>query len=143
MMQFVMQNSGRWARMFRRGALGCVMALTLIAPAQARDWSVQDGAGLTRIAAQLVPGDVVELAAGDYHALDLQKLAGRADAPITFRSKDPGHRARIAAMDLREVRHLVFEDLAFDYIYRAGDKAGYRPFALFCRARYHDPQRAV
>ncbi|WP_295532917.1 right-handed parallel beta-helix repeat-containing protein [uncultured Thioclava sp.] len=130
-MRYEMHSFGLMARMFQGGALACAMALALMTPAQARDWTAQGPSALAEIMPQLAPGDVVRLAAGDYPALKLSKLAGDDDKPITFRSSDPKQPARIERMDLREVSHLVFDDLLFDYDYHPDDKANLRPFQVF------------
>ncbi|WP_417807506.1 right-handed parallel beta-helix repeat-containing protein [Thioclava sp.] len=130
-MRHEMHSFGLIARVFQRGTLGCVMAMALIAPAQARDWSVSGADALANVIGQLAPGDVVALEPGDYPALNLSKLAGDEGEPITFRSSDPQHPARIERMDLREVSHLVFDDLLFDYDFTSDDKANLRPFQVF------------
>lgn len=100
-------------------------------PAMARDWQVSDTEALARIGAKLEPGDTVLIAPGDYDALELRGMAGREDAPITFRSADPGNPAVIARMDLQEVSHVVIEAVIFDYRYAEGDRSNTRPFQVF------------
>ena len=130
-MRHEMHGFGLTARVFRRGVLGCVMAMALVAPAQARDWSVNGAVALSNIIDQLAPGDVVALEPGDYPALTLSKLAGDEGNPITFRSSDSAHPARVERMDLREVSHLVFDDLLFDYGDQPNDAANLRPLQVF------------
>lgn len=84
----------------------------------------------TRLAAAK-PGTVVELAPGDYGNLVLKKVSGAEGQPLTLRSKDPAHPARLSRMDLREVNHLVLDDLLFDYTFSSDDPGNIRPFQVF------------
>lgn len=77
------------------------------------------------------PGTVLELAGGDYGVLAMKGVGGAEGAPVTLRSADPANPARLLGMDLREVSHLVLEDLFFDYEFQIEDKPNQRPFQVF------------
>jgi hypothetical protein len=130
-MEQIATEQGHLARAFRRGLLGCALALVLAGPVFAKDWKVGSPQELTEALSRIAAGDVVEIAPGNYPALTLYKKAGEPEAPIVIRSADPEKAARIETMDLREVSHLVLENLTFDYTYPPGDAANTRPFQVF------------
>lgn len=76
------------------------------------------------------PGTVLMLDPGDHGTLRLKGFTAPADNPVTLRSRDPAHPARITAMDIRASAGLVLEELVFDYRYRMGDKGHLRPFQV-------------
>ncbi|TMV89211.1 PKD domain-containing protein [Thioclava sp. BHET1] len=130
-MNDVTQNGTGGLRALGRALGGCLLALSLAGPVQARDWVVQGPAALSALSARVSAGDVLDLAPGNYPELVLYKVSGRADAPITVRSQDPANPARIARMNLRETSHIVLSNLYFDYRYTANDDPSLRPFQVF------------
>lgn len=106
------------------GLLGAAMAQaeTVIKIGSAAELS----AALETLSAETV----LELAAGDYGSLALRGKGGRAEAPVVLRSAESANPARFSAMDLRDVSHLVLENLVFDYTYSADQPLHYRPFAI-------------
>jgi hypothetical protein len=91
---------------------------------------VADAAALATALDRVAPGDILVLGAGDFGALALRGLAGTVAAPITLRSADPAQPGRLSGLDLREVAHLRFEGLVFDYSFAPGDPPHLRPFAI-------------
>lgn len=118
--------------MRKSGMIGslAISLLMFTLPLQAETLAVTSPAELSDALAVAAPGTVVDLAAGDYGALDLKRLSGSADAPIILRSADPEAPARISSFDLREVSHLVLEGLVFDYTFTPGDSPNLRPFQI-------------
>lgn len=109
---------------FALNALGLVAVLFLPALGQAQTISV-DGPTALAQALQTAPrGAVLELAAGDYGALDI-----RGDISATvLRSANPGTPARFSSAMVQGVDDLTIEGLVFDYRYRAGDQPNLREF---------------
>ena len=111
------------------GGLALFLA-TFSYPLQAETFSVASPAELADALATAGPGIVIELAPGDYGALDLNGLAGTAGKAITLRSADSAAKASFSTFALRNVSHLVLEGLEFDYSFSSGDPRHLRPFEI-------------
>jgi hypothetical protein len=109
------------------------LGMLLVPQALAAQSTVQlkPGDDLGASLASASAGAVIELAGGDYGALDVRKVSGAVGQPITVRSADPAKPARFSEMDLREVSHVVLDGLLFDYTYSPADKSNLRSFQVF------------
>jgi hypothetical protein len=75
-------------------------------------------------------GGTILLAAGDYGALFLQGGGGTVAQPLVIRAANPDDPGRFVSIDLREVAHLVMEDVQFDYRFADGDPIHVQPFRI-------------
>lgn len=75
-------------------------------------------------------GTTLELAPGDFGALNLSGTFGTPTRPLTLRAADPDNPPRISQMLLRNVENVIIEALLFDYSYQADDKPYLRPFQV-------------
>ncbi len=78
-------------------------------------------------------GDVLLLEPGDHGGLRLTASdvpRATPGKPVTLRSADPADPARFSGLTLREVAHLRFEDVVFDYTFTPGDDEKIRPFEI-------------
>lgn len=72
----------------------------------------------------------IELAAGEYGTLSLRDLRAPANAPLVLRSQNPARPARLTGLQLKDAKNVVFEDLIFDYQFKADDARHLRPFRI-------------
>lgn len=100
------------------------------APVWADTVNVASVEELGQALADAVPGTEVILAPGDYGPLLLRGGGGTEEAPIILRSADGANPAKFDAMNLRNVQHLVLQDLSFDYVFADEDDADLRPFQV-------------
>ncbi|MFN6978281.1 MAG: hypothetical protein ACK4OP_09170, partial [Gemmobacter sp.] len=87
-------------------ALGAILPLSGASAVRAADVPVAPGTFAAALAAA-TPGSVLVLAPGRYDRFALRGLAGAPGQPVTLRAADPADPPRIAAMDLRNPRHIV------------------------------------
>lgn len=87
-------------------------------------------AELGQALADALPGTEIVMAPGSYGPLLLRGGGGTADQPILLRSADPASPARFDAMNLRDVQHLVLQDISFDYSFDNDDNPDQRPFQV-------------
>lgn len=71
-------------------------------------------------------GETIQLAAGNYGALNLSNM--NFSTPVTITSADPNAPASFSGMKLSSVSNLSFDDVVFDYTYQAGDPVWKYPF---------------
>ena len=96
----------------------CAGALCPPPDAVVADVAVSDAAGLARALRDARGGETIELAPGAYGPL---QLAGRSfEPPLTLRSADPVSPARASGLELRDVRGLRLEGLAFEHDHPEG-----------------------
>ncbi len=123
-----------------RIAVYLLMLLTMCA-ASAGATAQQRVANELELAAVLAAakgGERIELAAGDYGALNLSGRTSKAfqfRAPVTIVSADPARPARFSRMMLSYVDNVRFEHIRFKYDYNPGDPVNLRAFAV------HNSQR--
>jgi poly(beta-D-mannuronate) lyase len=94
----------------------CLILLLLVpSPLPAATTLVRDAAELSRAAAAAKPGDVIELAAGEWRDVNLVLEArGAPDQPITLRAERPGETTITGQSRLRIAgEHLVVSGLKF------------------------------
>lgn len=75
-------------------------------------------------------GTVLQLSPGTYGVLELRGLAGAAGAPITLISAYPDNRAVLTGLELRQVRHIVLDNIVFDYTFDSEHARHLRPFQV-------------
>lgn len=121
------------AFMLRWMLLAVGMAL---APAQgglADIFTVRPGQDWSRVAAELKPGDVVQLAAGTHLAATLENVRGTALLPITIRPQEARGLVEIAAdreaIKLVNAHHVHIERIAVRKARRAGILVESSPYA--------------
>lgn len=108
------------------GLLLCAFALS--GPLKAETVATVEDLG--QALADAVPGTEIILAPGNYGPLLLRGGGGTFDAPIVLRSANPDDPAVFDAMHLRDVQHMVLQDLSFDYVFANEDDADLRPFQV-------------
>jgi parallel beta-helix repeat protein len=86
--------------------------------------TVSSTAQLTAALSNAKGGDTIVLASGFSGNLWLTKWQGidiTYDAPVTIRSADPSNPAVFSQLTLRDASNIVFQDVKFDYTFKAGD----------------------
>lgn len=124
-------GAGRWFRMALTLACLSTTFLNVGAAFSQTTVSLSPADDLAAAINAAGPGTVLELSGGDYGVLAIKGVGGAEGAPVTLRSKDPARPARLVGLDLREVSHLVLENLFFDYVFQIEDKPNQRPFQVF------------
>lgn len=76
------------------------------------------------------PETTIEIAPGDYGALNIIRQAGGRDKPITLKGSNTENPPRFSSLNLRDAGHFVLDNLVFDYQHRPGDKIHLRPFQI-------------
>jgi hypothetical protein len=99
--------------------LGFVL-LSLSGVAQAEVFLVTPDS-LTASLEKAAPGSELHLAPGDYGSLRLSGDYSKGGKPITLRSQDPAHPARVSRFAIRGANGLVLSDIVFDYRFTKGD----------------------
>ena len=104
-------------------AIGCDMAI----------YNVSNSAELYDALANAQGGDTIELAGGDYGALNLSASSGfdvTYSSPVVIVSADPSAPASFSSMVLNGVANLTFDNVEFDYTFSAGDPSHVSPFSI-------------
>lgn len=110
------------------GLLLCAIAIG--GPVKAEAIAVATVEDLGQALADAVPGTEIILAPGNYGPLLLRGGGGTPEAPMILRSAKPDDPAVFDALHLRNVQHLVLQDLSFDYVFANDDDADLRPFQV-------------
>lgn len=115
------------------GSAAAVLAILLAGSvpgaAQAAPVAVAGPEALARALAGAQPGDVLELAGGDYGMLRIGPDAG-GGAPLVLRAADASDPPRFAALRVEGARGLELDGLSFVYTFRPGDTLRQRPFRI-------------
>lgn len=99
--------------------LGFVL-LSLSGMAQAEVFMVSPDS-LEASLAKAAPGSELHLAPGDYGNLRLSGDYSKGGKPITLRSQDPAHPARVSRFAINGAKGLILSDMVFDYRFTKGD----------------------
>ena len=111
------------------GLLVCLFIFPLVTlPAQAGTQRIGTAAELRAALAAAGPGTDLRLAPGDYGVVVLAQVHGTSGQPVSLRSADPAHPARLTGLTLRDAEHVVLEGLFLDYGFSQDDGLSARPF---------------
>lgn len=78
-------------------------------------------------------GETILLESGQYGGMVLgprSRFNVTFAAPVTIMSADPAHPAVFSEIDIREVTNLIFDGVVFDYVFKMGHKAHFKPFMV-------------
>lgn len=116
--------------MRRMTGIGFCTALTILAPGAAlAEIAVATPQDLIAALTQAPAGEVLALAPGDYGALKVTQ-ATRGGKPLTLRSADPGHPARLSTLLIDGAANLTLDGIVFDYSFQPGDPLWATPFSV-------------
>jgi len=96
-------------------------------------FTVSDSAGLYEALAKAAGGDMIELAAGDYGALNLNHRTNfdfTYDSPITIVSANSTNPAVFSSMNMVGASNITFDNIEFDYTFEADDALWNKPFSI-------------
>ncbi len=95
--------------------------------------TVSSTAALYAALAKATGGEVIQLTAGSYGALDLGPKSGfdvTFPSNVTITSADPLRPATFSAVSLNSVANLTLDKVVFDYDFKAGDPTFRAPFTI-------------
>lgn len=116
---------------FRGLAMALLATVLVLYAGLVQAQTVDDAKALKAALKSAQPGAQILLAPGNYGSIKISGLEGTAKSPVVIRSANPKKPARLARLDLREVSHIRFENLVFDYEFGTLDPSNLRPFQVF------------